>query len=103
MSHDYTDPFNPWAAAHAATEYFLDAWQRAILINPWMSWIKVMAEVARENVRPASPGNPFVQLGRGASRRIVHSLDPVQSLDLCRDAHDDGTWFDGAVRESTCA
>ena len=52
-------------------------------LNPWMLWVKSMAETVRANRRPAAPGNPFVKVERDASDRIE------QALDQYRDVRDD--------------
>jgi pimeloyl-ACP methyl ester carboxylesterase len=43
-------------------------------INPFMWWVKPLAEVVRANRRPASPDNGFVKLEREVSRRIEQRL-----------------------------
>ena len=52
-------------------------------LNPWMQWVKAMAETARKNRRLVAADNPFVQVERQASERIE------QSLDAFRDIRDD--------------
>ena len=51
--------------------------------NPWMLWVKSMAETVRENRRPVAPDNPFVQ----AERRVSDQIE--QGLDQYRDVRDD--------------
>ena len=46
-------------------------------LNPWMQWVKAMAETVRENRRPAAADNPFVQArtsGLGADRAVARCL-----------------------------
>ena len=44
--------------------------------NPWMGWIAGEAQKVRENRKPVSPDNPFLQrAGEGFHRRIEASLD----------------------------
>jgi pimeloyl-ACP methyl ester carboxylesterase len=52
-------------------------------LNPWMLWVKSMAETVRENRRPVAPDNPFVAAERQVSDRIE------QALDQYRDVRDD--------------
>ena len=52
-------------------------------LNPWMQWVKAVAETVRENRRPATADNPFVRLEHQAAERIE------QSLDAFRDIRDD--------------
>src|SRR6266478_9702113 len=52
-------------------------------LNPWMLWVKSMAETVRTNRRPVSPKNPFAKVERDVSGRIE------QALDQYRDARDD--------------
>jgi pimeloyl-ACP methyl ester carboxylesterase len=52
-------------------------------LNPWMLWVKSLAEVVRQNRRPVAPDNPFVQVERDVSGRIE------QALDQYRDVRDD--------------
>ena len=73
----------------------LDRWYFSEL-NPWMAWIKVMAEAVRKDVRPASPPNPL------AHREVVASRQIAKSSDRAIDAHDDA-WLKRFVREATCA
>src|SRR5437773_5038946 len=59
-------------------------------LNPWMHWVKAMAETVRENRRPAAADNPFVQAERHASERIE------QALDGFRDSRD--AMYEGAFK-----
>jgi pimeloyl-ACP methyl ester carboxylesterase len=52
-------------------------------MNPWMLWVKSMAETVRANRRPASQDNPFVKVERDVSGQIE------QALDQYRDVRDD--------------
>ena len=51
--------------------------QRWILsdLNPWMMWVKGMAELVRGNRRPAAADNPFVKIERDTSKQIEEALD----------------------------
>ena len=151
MSYENAHPFNPWAAARAATAYMLDAWRQTILtwdvlrerrsqpseqatsgelavdelrvtgrarvehwyfsqLNPWMPWIKMMAEAVRKN-SGATPNDPSAPPARSAARRITESLDlddAAESFDWDDGANDDGArhdaaWLDRVVREASCA
>src|SRR5207302_9086251 len=44
-------------------------------MNPWMHWVKSMAETVRASRRPAAADNPFVRVERQASERIERALD----------------------------
>jgi hypothetical protein len=44
-------------------------------LNPWMAWVKPMAEAVRADRRPVSPENPLLELERKASETIVRTLD----------------------------
>lgn len=99
MSYEYADPFNPWWAARAATEYILDAW-RAIL--PWnvlreRSSPPDASPNARVTAGAASPDNPSAQIEPDVSRQIPKSLDAND------DADKDDAWLNRFVREATCA
>src|SRR2546429_1463394 len=59
-------------------------------LNPWMHWVKAMAETVRENRHPAAADNPFVQAERHASERIE------QALDGFRDSRD--AMYEGAFK-----
>jgi len=59
-------------------------------LNPWMHWVKAMAETVRENRRPAAADNPFVQAERHVSERIE------QALDGFRDSRD--AMYEGAFK-----
>ena len=64
-------------------------------LNPWMLWVKWMADSVRANRRSASADNPFVRAERQASERIE------QSLDAYRDARDRMyEWMFRAIYES---
>ncbi len=52
-------------------------------LNPWMLWVKSMADTVRANRRPVSPDNPFVKVERDVSGQIE------QGLDQYRDVRDD--------------
>jgi pimeloyl-ACP methyl ester carboxylesterase len=52
-------------------------------MNPWMLWVKSMAETVRANRRPVSQDNPFVKVERDVSDKIE------QALDHYRDVRDD--------------
>jgi pimeloyl-ACP methyl ester carboxylesterase len=52
-------------------------------LNPWMLWVKSMAETVRTNRRPVSQDNPFVKVERDVSDKIE------QALDQYRDVRDD--------------
>ena len=52
-------------------------------LNPWMLWVKSMAETVRANRRPVAPDNPFVKVERDVSDQIEEALDQY------RDARDD--------------
>ena len=52
-------------------------------LNPWMLWVKSMAEIVRANRRPVAPDNPFVKVERDVSGQIE------QALDQYRDVRDD--------------
>lgn len=43
--------------------------------NPWMAWVKPLAEKVREDRKAAEPENPFQRAQEEASRRIVEGLD----------------------------
>src|SRR6266446_127289 len=49
-------------------------------LNPWMHWVKSMAETVGENRRPAAADNPFVRVERQASERIEQSLDAFRDV-----------------------
>jgi pimeloyl-ACP methyl ester carboxylesterase len=51
-------------------------------LNPWMWWVKPMAEWVRANRQPVSPENPLVQIEKKVSAQIEDALDRV------RDARD---------------
>jgi len=44
-------------------------------LNPWMWWVKGMAEWVRENRRPVAPDNPFTQTEKTMSTQIEEALD----------------------------
>ena len=44
-------------------------------LNPWMLWVKSVAETVRANRRPVAPDNPLLELERQASDEIERSLD----------------------------
>jgi pimeloyl-ACP methyl ester carboxylesterase len=44
-------------------------------LNPWMLWVKPLAEVVRANRRPAAGDNPFVKLEHELSNRTEDALD----------------------------
>ena len=44
-------------------------------LNPWMWWVKGMAEWVRENRRPVAPDNPFTQAEKTMSTQIEEALD----------------------------
>ena len=44
-------------------------------LNPWMLWVKSVAEIVRENRRAVSADNPLLQLERQAADEIERSLD----------------------------
>jgi hypothetical protein len=52
-------------------------------LNPWMLWVKTMAETVRANRRPVAADNPFRKIEHDASDRIE------QALDQYRDVRDD--------------
>ena len=58
-------------------------------LNPWMYWVKVMAETVRESRHPAAADNPFVEAERHASERIEHALDAYRDR---RDAMYEGAF-----------
>ena len=59
-------------------------------LNPWMHWVKAMAETVRENRHPAAADNPFLEAERHASERIE------QALDGFRDSRD--AMYEGAFK-----
>jgi hypothetical protein len=52
-------------------------------LNPWMLWVKSMADTVRATRRPAAPDNPFVKIEHDVSGQIE------QALDQYRDVRDD--------------
>ena len=44
-------------------------------LNPWMGWIKAMADSTRKGRQPVSKDNPLVKFEHEAARRIVQTLD----------------------------
>ena len=44
-------------------------------VNPWMWWVKPMADWVRANRQPVAPDNPFVQLEKKVSGQIEEALD----------------------------
>jgi pimeloyl-ACP methyl ester carboxylesterase len=44
-------------------------------MNPWMLWVKSMAEMVRANRQPVEPDNPFTQMERKVSEQIETALD----------------------------
>ncbi|MEJ8850845.1 DUF3141 domain-containing protein [Variovorax rhizosphaerae] len=68
-------------AARAANPARVERWGFSNL-NPWMFWVQAMAEIVRENRKPAAPDNPLTALERQVSGNIEQSLDRV------RDARD---------------
>jgi hypothetical protein len=44
-------------------------------LNPWMGWIKAMADSTRKGRQPVSKDNPLVKFEHEAARRIVQALD----------------------------
>jgi hypothetical protein len=65
-------------------------------LNPWMTWVKVMAKAVRQNRRPAFRHDVFAQRERSPSRQFKPSLD------VGREAYDSGR-FARYVSESSCA
>ena len=49
-------------------------------MNPWMLWVKSMAETVRASRRPVSPDNPFVKVERDVSDKIEHALDQYRDV-----------------------
>ena len=49
-------------------------------LNPWMLWVKSMAEIVRENRQPVSPDNPFVKVERDVSGQIEQALDQYANV-----------------------
>ena len=49
-------------------------------LNPFMAWVKPLAEVVRANRRPAAPDNPFVELEHQASKRTEEALDGYRDV-----------------------
>ncbi len=49
-------------------------------LNPWMMWVKGMADLVRDHRRPVEADNPFVKLERDTSRRIEEALDRYRDL-----------------------
>jgi pimeloyl-ACP methyl ester carboxylesterase len=49
-------------------------------LNPWLAWVKPMAEMVRANRHPAAPDNPFVELEREASKRTEQALDGYRDV-----------------------
>jgi hypothetical protein len=52
-------------------------------LNPWMLWVKSMAEMVRANRKPVAPDNPFLQAEKKVSEQIESALDRY------RDTRDD--------------
>jgi pimeloyl-ACP methyl ester carboxylesterase len=61
---------NPVRVEHA---FFSD-------LNPWMGWLKPMAETVRANRQPVTAENPFLELQRKASDAIVQWLEQYRVL-----------------------
>ena len=53
-------------------------------LNPWMLWVKSMAETVRANRRPVTADNPFVKVEREVSKQIEQALDQYRDV---RDRH----------------
>ena len=49
-------------------------------LNPWMLWVKSMAETVRANRRSVSPDNPFVKVERDVSGQIEQALDQYRDV-----------------------
>ena len=49
-------------------------------MNPWMLWVKSMAETVRANRRPVAPDNPFVKVERDVSGQIEQALDQYRDV-----------------------
>jgi pimeloyl-ACP methyl ester carboxylesterase len=49
-------------------------------LNPFMGWIKAMAQWVRDNRQQVSSDNPFLRFERDASRQIVRGLDMYGEL-----------------------
>ena len=75
------------AASNDATAFFLKAMNPVRIehaffsdLNPWMAWVKPMAEAVRADRRPVSPENPFLAVERKVSETIVRTLDEHRVL-----------------------
>jgi hypothetical protein len=44
-------------------------------LNPWMLWVKGMAEMVRANRQPVAPDNPFLKAEQKVSAQIEEALD----------------------------
>jgi hypothetical protein len=55
-------------------------------LNPWMGWIKAMADSTRKGRQPVSRDNPLVKFEHEAARRIVQTLDQYRDM---RDAFEE--------------
>src|SRR3954451_10882025 len=49
-------------------------------LNPWMTWVKAMADVVREHRQPVEKDNAFVDIERDASKRIEEAFDRYRDL-----------------------
>ena len=49
-------------------------------MNPWMLWVKSMAETVRANRRPVAQDNPFVKVERDVSGQIEQALDQYRDV-----------------------
>src|SRR5215468_2513497 len=49
-------------------------------LNPWMLWVKSMAETVRANRQSVAPDNPFVKVEREMSERIEQALDQYRDV-----------------------
>jgi len=54
-------------------------------LNPWMLWVKTMAEAVRANRQPVAPDNPFLKAEQNVSAQIEQALDHYRDLrdDFC--------------------
>jgi len=49
-------------------------------LNPWMLWVKSMAEMVRANRQPVAPDNPFLKAEQKVSAQIEEALDRYRDV-----------------------